>query len=254
MKLGKISLAALVLLSATFFGGADAKADNSGVLDVDSMLNSNPSEDTVRIVKAPGYSEAFVPGEDHVSSPIMSGQHNISSYVDGYDTYIDKRPEDTNCPIHFKLFYNGTIAEGEEPNIVLEVSFPFAPDNLFGDRGMIFQQEDSNGNNEPNGYRGDVRAEIDYGEGLAGIDFGKLPAGTYTPGTPFLHLRIDFDKLLADLNGDGEVNLKDYAIMAKYYGKEGRHIADISGPNDVPDKNVDYWDLSAFCDDYLKEE
>jgi hypothetical protein len=30
-------------------------------------------------------------------------------------------------------------------------------------------------------------------------------------------------------------------------------IADISGPDGIPDKNVNYWDLNAFTGDYLKD-
>ena len=66
---------------------------------------------------------------------------------------------------------------------------------------MIFQQEDTNGINDSNGYRGDARAEIAAGDAnVARIGFGKLPAGTYSPSTPFLHLRLDFDKPADELS------------------------------------------------------
>ena len=253
MRRGKISFVLLIALVAITFGGTDANADNSGVLDVNSILNSNPSVDTIRIVKLLGYSEAFVPGEDHASSPIMSGMHNVSSYVDGYDACFDARPADTNNPFHFRFYYNGNINGGEEPNISVEFSFPYDPNYIFGNRKMIFQQEDTNGINDSNGYRGDARAEIAAGDAnVARIGFGKLPAGTYSPSTPFLHLRLDFDKPLGDLDNDNVVNFKDYAILAERWREEERSIADISGPNDVPDMKVENYDLAIIARDWLE--
>jgi len=144
------------------------------------------------------------------------------------------------------LVYKGKITQGNEPNNWLEFEFPWGEGYKFGNRPMTLQQEDANGVNLSNGLRCDVRA----GER---IDLGKLPAGDYNPNTPYIHLRLDFDKLLADLDGRGIVNLKDYAILAKYWGKEGRCIADISGPNGLPDRAVNVWDLMAFTEEYLMD-
>ncbi len=244
------------------FGGADVNANdpNSGVIDLDALLNSTNGVDTARGVHYPGYNDIFVPGEDHRSTPLyLEGDHNLSLKVDGVDTCYDAKSVNTNMPFNMAVYYNGAIAEGEEPNLVLEFSFPYYSDYyIFGNRDMIFQQEDSDGiPNTNGGFRGDARALEAYGGGLGKIDFGKVPAGTYEPNTPILNLRLDFDKLLADLNNDNVVNLKDYAVMADYWMHEGRCIADISGPDGIPDINgipdmiVDTYDLAVLMNQWL---
>ena len=249
----------IALLSTTIFGGADAKAEpNEGCVDLEGFVGPGSSENVLQLNHfyeqiCPGISN----GWDVWDSPANiahQGRSTAHTDVDGTAAWSEYKPADTNHPFRIKVVYNGTVIEGSEPNTWLEISFPFAPDYIFGDRSMILQQVDSNGVDKPNGYRGDARAEIDYGGGLASIPFGKLPAGTYAPDTPFLHLRLDFDKLLADLNNDGVVDFKDYAIAANYWKKEGMHISDISGPNDVPDLIVDNYDLARMASDWLKEE
>ncbi len=92
-------------------------------------------------------------------------------------------------------------------------------------------------------------------------------AGSYSPNTPYSVVRIDFDRLLADLGGgangeeDGIVNLKDYAILARDWGvdrtgQQPRETspADISGPNGVPDMKVDIYDLMQMAEQWLMKK
>ena len=120
---------------------------------------------------------------------------------------------------------------------------------------LILTKEDSDGNNiDANGYRGDIRAEMDYSgiPDFASIPLGKATAGTYDENAPYVvQLRVDFEKLIADLNNDNEVNFKDYAIAAKYYNKEGKCVADISGPDGVPDFIVDMYDIAKIVEQWL---
>ena len=61
-------------------------------------------------------------------------------------------------------------------------------------------------------------------------------------------------RLLADLDDGGKVDFGDFAIFAEDWQKgPGQYVADICGPNGIPDGYVDNFDLSAFCDDYLKD-
>jgi len=53
--------------------------------------------------------------------------------------------------------------------------------------------------------------------------------------------------MIASLLMVQEQNLPDWDA------RDVNSIADISGPNGVPDKNVDYWDLQAFTGDYLRD-
>ncbi|OHB60455.1 MAG: hypothetical protein A2Y12_16400 [Planctomycetes bacterium GWF2_42_9] len=60
-------------------------------------------------------------------------------------------------------------------------------------------------------------------------------------------------KYTSDLNNDGMVDLKDFAIIASDYGKTGTACAgDISGPGGSSDGKVDNFDVKAFVLDYLK--
>ena len=62
---------------------------------------------------------------------------------------------------------------------------------------------------------------------------------------------MDFEKLIADLDGDNTVNFKDFAIMANCWGDEDRRIADVSGPNGIPDCKVAYHDSAIVSRDWL---
>lgn len=245
----------MILFFVLLSGGVDAKAEpNEGLMILESFVNHSPSnnECIVELLSPnnwPGVSEGW-DGYDISANECEPNRSSTHSLIGGGRAWTNAKPIDCNN-FRIEVIYNGTITEGNEPNIVLEFSLPY-PSYIFGNRSMILTQEDANGVNIETGYRGDARAEIDYGGGLASIDFGKLPAGTYTPDTPFLHLRLDFDKPLGDLNNDNEVNLKDYAVFANRWREEGRCIADISGPNNVPDMVVDYYDLAIIAKDWLE--
>jgi hypothetical protein len=74
---------------------------------------------------------------------------------------------------------------------------------------------------------------------------------------------VDFDDLdifktyfrfPGDISLDGRVDNTDFAYFAPYWGAtDVNSIADISGPNGIPDKNVNFYDLEAFAGDYLRD-
>jgi hypothetical protein len=92
-----------------------------------------------------------------------------------------------------------------------------------------------------------------------GVDFNDI--GAYADinrsgGVDFDDLDIfkTYFKFPGDLNLDGRVDNTDFAYFAQDWNKTHiNSVADISGPNGIPDKDVDYWDLSAFTGDYLKD-
>jgi len=92
-----------------------------------------------------------------------------------------------------------------------------------------------------------------------GVDFNDI--GAYADinrsgGVDFDDLDIfkTYFKFPGDLNLDGRVDNTDFAYFAQDWNKTHiNSIADISGPNGTPDKNVDYWDLNAFTGDYLRD-
>ncbi len=262
MRRGKTSFFLLVLLVASFFGGGVAQANdanNWGALKIDIRLEGKQLNHSLYIVKddlyKPGASDG-IDSWDTEQTLFLQDRSGAFSDVENKKLRTDTRANASRTAAHVKGFHNGTIAPGSEPNIIVELSWQYAEPDVgrFGDMPLIATKEDSNGNNiENGGYRGDIRAEMDYsGPDFASIDFGELPAGTYTPDTPFIHLRVDFDKPLGDLDNDNVVNLKDYAIIAKRWRKEERSIADISGRNDVPDRTVDYYDLGELVGSWLE--
>jgi hypothetical protein len=59
--------------------------------------------------------------------------------------------------------------------------------------------------------------------------------------------------LPGDLNLSGNVDLEDFAILARDWGKtSGTYTGDISGPSGVKDGYVDLYDLRAFSEDWLQ--
>ena len=101
-------------------------------------------------------------------------------------------------------------------------------------------------NKDPNNRQLELQQKIaESGDGIARIVYGKLPEGNYEYTSPFLGLRLDFEKLLADLDGNDIVNFKDYAILV---GKE----RDISGPNDLQDMVFDTYDIAKFVEYWLE--
>lgn len=267
MQRGKIILITLAVLAVAELLGREAKADvndanNWGYLKIDVRLEGKQLNHSLGITKDDEFYPGALDGIDGYDiEQVLFWQNRSGAFSDVENKKLmdDFRSNSSRTSAHVKGFYKGNIKAGSEPNIIVELSWLWAEPTVgrFGDMPLIATKEDADGNNiENNGYRGDIRAEMDYsGPDFASIDFGKIPAGNYTENGPyFLHLRVDFEKLIADLNGDNIVNFKDYAIAAKYYNQEGKCIADITGPDGIPDMIVDYLDLSEIAGNWLKEE
>jgi len=59
--------------------------------------------------------------------------------------------------------------------------------------------------------------------------------------------------LLSDLDNNGKVDLIDYRMLAKDWSKtDVNSVADVSGPEGIADKAVDWYDLNALNERYLK--
>jgi len=91
-----------------------------------------------------------------------------------------------------------------------------------------------------------------------GGDIGVIPLpnldGTYISEKTHTKFKLRFDRFLSDLDDDGKVDFVDLSYISNDWLKtSGQYVADISGPNGIPDGNVNYYDYSAFADDYLKD-
>jgi len=78
--------------------------------------------------------------------------------------------------------------------------------------------------------------------------------GIYGSEVPYMYTQVRFNTFPGDFNLDGKVNLEDFSYLGKdWMTTDVNSIADISGPNGLPDKNVDIHDLSLFARDWLKD-
>ncbi len=246
-SIGPVAIFTIAGVTYILSGGIANANSNEGVIDIQSFLNSQPSEDTAREVR---FSNIY----DKLSSAnIISGMHNVTSFFDGQDNRYDHRPADSNELFDIRLIYSGATTETKTSR--LHFSFQFGPDYMFGNQPITFASD-----NIPYGPVVDVRAAINQNSGdLPLID---VPVGTTGPyGTGVLDIGT---RLLADLNDDGIVNLIDFAILASYWGNhlgpspEVSCVANISGPNGIPDglggyAVVDEYDLIAFAREWLCE-
>ncbi len=269
---GKIGFVLLVVLVGGLCGGGEAganDANNWGCLQIDVRFEGKQLNNSAYIVKHdlyyPGATDGIDPPQgstQYDTELLLFKQNRSGGFVDVENKKLDQEvsANSSRTGKHVKGFYKGNIQAGSEPNIIVELSWLWAEPYIgkFGDMPLILTKEDSEGNNiDANGYRGDIRAEMDFSgvPDFASIPLGKAPAGTYTENGPyFLHLRVDFDKPLGDLDNDYVVNFKDYAILAERWREEERSIADISGANDIPDNVVDYFDLREVASGWLEEE
>jgi len=172
-----------------------------------------------------------------------------------WEFWKDYRPKDSNTPFNIKLVYNGRIDSSKKN--WLYIKFRTIGYTL-GNRPIIFQQTNST---DPNAFYPvyDVRRAIVQNEGI--IPLEDLDAGRYGPGTitsdvtPYGSGILTIGtRLLSDLNEDGKVGLDDFAYFAADWNAiDVNSVADISGPNSIPDKNVDFYDLGDFVNDYLQD-
>lgn len=234
------------LLCVFLFGGA-AKAEE-GFLQVFNKLNG--SEPSLTVVRAdqyyPNATDGFDSGLDAETLSVPVGAADITSLIDNptqMDLVSDYRLEASILPYDIRLFFNGTPGN---PTNNLEFKFPYAGVE-FGDEEITFSSD-----RLPYGPVVDVREAIAKNSG--GVPLMDAP-GTYTVMTPYGVGTLEIGtRLLADLDDSNEVNFEDFAIFTEDYQKgSGQYVADISGPNGIPDGYIDNYDLAAFYEDWLKD-
>ena len=242
-----------------------AKADESanwGYLKIDIRLEGKQLNSSMAIVKDDLYkpdANDFIDSWDTEQTLFDSNKSGGYVLVSNKKLSQEVSANSSRTGKHIKGYFKGTIAEGSEPNMVAELTWLYAEptEGRFGDMSLILTKEDSDSNNiVVDGYRGDLRAEMANSgvTDFASIPLGKAPVGTYTENAPYvMQLRLDFEKLIADLDKNNKVDFKDYAILVNQFGKAGPNLADITGLDGIPDGVVDYYDLKEFFNQWLAE-
>lgn len=241
---GKV-LASCVILLGMWVGSVNA---DTGALEINNKLNGIVGQ-KVAISREPGQQDYFESIGDNQSPPLMPGGYAVFSDVNDISgnpverVDLDRRSEHSSTPFKLDSFYKGTL--GSDSNDVLHFNFPNLSYTFGPNEPILFQSD-----RMPYGPVVDVRRAIAQNSGgvplidvLAGTT-GEYGSGVLTIGT----------RLLADLDDSNEVNFEDFAIFAEDWQKgPGQYVADICGPNGIPDGYVDNYDLAAFCEDWLKD-
>jgi len=242
-----IILAIILIILGSLVGSAKA----IDTLKVYNVINS--SEPVLRVQHREGALESpydsYDRNKEFELEFLPEGYPEIYSDVNSVRLGLDARSLDSNTPFNLKLVYKGDVGVGSS----LDNYFRFAfGSETFDNKPIIFQQTTST---DPNAFYPvyDVRRAIAQNEGKVPLE--KLVAGSYSPDAPYGSGILTIGtRLLSDLNENGKVGLDDFAYFAAdWKATDVNSVADISGPNGIPDKNVDFYDLGAFSDDYLQD-
>ena len=250
-------LASCVIL----FGGLIGTVNATGKLEMLNNMNdtSYDNHDCHSVHYSPGTSEEHDSFDRYYGNRLFSPNgrgSKIVSIIEPNELTNDVRPVDSNTPISLELSLhekngNDIILSNHENS--LKFSFPVV-DWYFGTKPITYWEKDPC---DPN-YAcliANVRKEILQNSGVVPLE--DLD-GTYQSEDPYLYAGIRFDVYDSDLNEDGAVDLKDFAIFANNWKRTGItdvNRADINDPGAWADFNlddkVDMNDLACFNDIWL---
>lgn len=265
---GRVFLAILALANIT-------KA-SSGRLDIINSIESPYTSQDAKIIHKLGVSEGVSEDYDIKKDRIYGAMFNpsgisakIVSIIPGYELMWDLRPEDSTTPVNLELAIHKEGANRGDPVTIdseneLWFSLPIAGAPYFYDFGKepitLWERNIIDPNespNDPNNYTlsfmADVRDANDKQGGTAIIPLDNLN-GTYGSEIPYMYAQVRFNTFPGNFDLHSRVDMQNFAFLSEDWGKtDVNSIADISGPNGIPDKNVDFYDLSLFTRDYLKD-
>jgi len=265
----------IIILGGLIFGGTKDVYASTGALSIINGINSPYSSQVHETVHRAGVSEGY-DSKDYIYFPMFNPSGIKAKIVsileeetEKKELEIDARPVDSTTAVNLELAIHKQGANWGDPVTIdseneLWCSLPLAGAPYFynfGNKPITLWERniiDPNNNpNDPNNYTlsfmADIRESIDKsdfypgGRKTARLILSHLSI-TLGSEVPYIYAQTNFTIFSGDFNFDGKVNLKDYAYWA-----DCDPIADISGPNGLPDGEVDFYDLSLYNRDYLKD-
>ena len=228
-----------------------AGADD-GFLNINNFVNSTISIEPLMVnhYQSVGVSDGYDGSWDLPASTPFPNQSSLHSDISDIESnplnnkiVRDYRLPSSTKDFLVKLVYNGNT------ETILSNHFEFSfldSDYIFGSKPILFQSDLL-----PYGPVVDVRKAIAQNSGV--VPLIDLPAGTYSTSTPYGEgiLTIGTRKL-ADLSDNGDIDIEDFSMLAFNWGESGgKYVGDITGPNGIPDGNVDMYDLLEFVSEWL---
>lgn len=237
-----------------------------GRLDINYSVVASMDSDTCKVLQYITGEEGF-DGLDNTYGPLFSPygvKSKIVSIIPGYELAGDVRPRESTSPIYLELSIhrqNGNPTTISAANYFSFDLFEYDSGSQwvneeFGDMPITIQQYNPSNPNEVYPMY-DVRNTIDLNGGI--INLSDLN-GTYNSEEVFAWFTLRFDRWLADVNDDGNVNLHDFAVIADDWQEtrtqsemqNGNALkGDISGEFGIPDGVVNLYDLMVLCEQWL---
>jgi len=212
------------------------------------------------IVHAPGGTEGFGQYDHQYGAMFCPDGKNtkIVTIIPGYELLNDGRPTDSVTPVNIELSihtqWGGPFPFSNMKN-ELHCEFPRAGEPYFwtfGNKPITLWKRDPN---DPNAlyFMADIREGIAKQGGVGIIPLPDLN-GTYASQVPYGWYQVRFDTFSGDFNLNGMVDLEDFSLISQDWMKtDVNSVADISGPDGIPDKKIDVFDLSLYISNYLKD-
>jgi len=234
----------------------------AGVLRIEYQVNalSNESNQYCTIIHISGSSESSDSNDivyTNTTRPIIPKIVTIlPGLKDKYELTTDARPQDSLSDIYLQLSLDSNSPVPVQLSSARSLKLSFLSEDTFGDEPILMQQYDpTNPAAEFPIYN--IRNVIDKNSGE--IPLADL-AGDYTPGRIDSYWKLSFEinssNMLGDLNHDGTIDLKDFAILALLMGQTNVYssadLASAKGAG-IPDFKIDKNDLLAFSQKFLTE-
>ena len=223
---------------------ADSNAIESGSMEIchHDMRQPHPSSE--------GEDVWDIPWTDYSPDPNLAWLRPSSSPY-GIALSTDVRPGDSLTPvdIQFSVIHGSAGLREISCSTHLELSFAGGYD--FGGVPITLWQRDPGDANSIS-FVADISEATARQGGTAVVPLPQLD-GRYESGVPYTWFQVRFDVFPADFDLGETVDLIDFAyIGADWMRTDVNSVADITGQEGIPDRNVDYRDLSLFIWDYLK--